>query len=1493
MRSSSTFTTPAVSARSLAGRAFRSGGLAVALAAILGGCSPDIVSQLVGRQTPDTKVTQISPGQGPAAGGTRVTIVGEGFGADAGVLFGATSAAQVTVFNGKLIEAVTPPGPVGAVDVTILSTGGKAFVVSAGYEYVKADEPAKPAPAEIASVAPTRGPSAGGTVVTIIGAGFRSDTLVQFGGQLATSTSVLNSQVITAVTPAHAPGLVNVALVTPGESTLTLTAVFEFTAPVDPGAAPRVVGAIATSNKGVQVVFSKPMGAEAGIAANYEIRGTGTAFLVVTQAALRSGDPTIVDLTTLGQAADIYTLHVSGVKDMFGQNIASPSGIETLPGANDPSRAKFAGIPPGSRPEQIDSDGDGLADWFEMAGWDIMVTAVNGNRTTMHVTSDPFNPDTDGDGLTDAEENANGFAPRSDDTDADLVSDYEEFNEWYSDPTNQDTDGDGISDYLETSFFKTSPILADTDGDQWTDSDELFNRNRNPRRSDIPLPQIRVGTIGIYIKETYSYTDERGATHSDFTAKTTTLSQSTSRTQSTSDTQSSENTDKYSQELGTEFTVGGEDPFGGFKIEAKVGFEQTRQRGYESTVSNESTVASSQDFQESRQFGSTFSENRSYSRTIDEAALSMDVTISNIGDVAFTISDLELSAFVRDPQRRENVPLATLLSQREIQTGQRQEYNLGPFDTDRGPFVFKDVQLFPNVADDLRKNPQAVTVKIANFNIRDESGRLFAFSSQDINDRTAGIIVDYGNGEVEAYRVATANRFDANGLPLGITMRTALADILGIRQTPGGDIPVTPANAKTDAIRNTFGTGHDAQNVEILTRVRGIQTTLGGPARDRKFWAIIASAPIPADTNFTDIVLKAGQNYSLQFVADRDGDGLFASVEFLYGSSDENPDTDGDGISDYDEVRVGWTLGIPGAERRVYSAPTLADSDGDGLTDLQERELRTDPRHRDSDDDGIPDKTEVAGYELVLFDGNDDPTDNPVVRVTPYTDAAIIDGGNGVANTAVPAGSDDIQVIPVGYAVQPGDVVILPGPNGKIDSTPAEDDFIDAGQKIIDGGNGKVNTSVAPGSDDIQLFPLNAAVPAGTPIIAAGLNGRIDTTPAGDDRKRAAHGNYFASDPLRRDTDADSLPDGREVFLGSDPNNPGDAGTVLDTDFDGLVDAEETNGWDIVVNGVTRHVTSDPLKADTDGDGLPDLMERIFRMDPRLRDTDADGLPDRIELDPAPTNPARTYFPAGTYEDFVARCAKAQDCSYTPPAHPIGTNPLRADTDSDGISDGDEINRTWLVRVFAQADREVRSDPFLADKDQDGLNDSQERFYGTDPENSDTDGDRAAVGGNTANDGYEVLTRHTNPLKPDERVTVTLTNVYINGDCDGNAVGLPGIELEGGGVYLIRPDGTTVTLDTEFGCMAEYSGSVETGVRHTYGSANSASFVLEIGQSYRVYSGTFKDHDDLGCGVHTLDDTIGSFDETFTYPSIRGNYAFTVTADSDCGLTTNATISVE
>ena len=82
--------------------------------------------------------------------------------------------------------------------------------------------------------------------------------------------------------------------------------------------------------------------------------------------------------------------------------------------------------------------------------------------------------------------------------------------------------------------------------------------------------------------------------------------------------------------------------------------------------------------------------------------------------------------------------------------------------------------------------------------------------------------------------------------------------------------------------------------------------------------------------------------------ADSDGDGLTNREERTLGTDPGNPDTDGDGLNDGAEVN------------RHGTNPLLADTDGDGLTDGAEVNAQsTDPLNPDTDGDGLGDGAEV------------------------------------------------------------------------------------------------------------------------------------------------------------------------------------------------------------------------------------------------------------------------------------------------------------------------------------------------------------------------------------------------------------------------------------------------------------------------------------------------------------------------------------------------------
>ena len=111
---------------------------------------------------------------------------------------------------------------------------------------------------------------------------------------------------------------------------------------------------------------------------------------------------------------------------------------------------------------------------------------------------------------------------------------------------------------------------------------------------------------------------------------------------------------------------------------------------------------------------------------------------------------------------------------------------------------------------------------------------------------------------------------------------------------------------------------------------------------------------------------------------------------------------------------------------------------------------------------------------------------------------------------------------------------------------------------------------------------------------------------------------------------------------------------AVDTDLDGILDAIEVQ------------LGTNPLKADSDGDGISDGYEKFtLHTDPTRADTDGDGISDSAEL------------------------AK-------------GTDPTSADSNHDGRVDGGDIT---------------------PDTDHDGLSDMLEKILGTRPDSIDTDGD--------------------------------------------------------------------------------------------------------------------------------------------------------------------------
>lgn len=157
---------------------------------------------------------------GPATGGTKVEIYGYGIGyvrdeataqriliTPTAVYFGTTPATNVSApyaYPGY-IYAYAPPG-CGVVDVTVVTAYGTTAVnANAKFKYIPI----------LNSISTTGGPAAGGTEVTINGAGFTSDSAVKFGATAVANVTYISDKQIKAISPPGS-GKVDITVITPG-----------------------------------------------------------------------------------------------------------------------------------------------------------------------------------------------------------------------------------------------------------------------------------------------------------------------------------------------------------------------------------------------------------------------------------------------------------------------------------------------------------------------------------------------------------------------------------------------------------------------------------------------------------------------------------------------------------------------------------------------------------------------------------------------------------------------------------------------------------------------------------------------------------------------------------------------------------------------------------------------------------------------------------------------------------------------------------------------------------------------------------------------------------------------------------------------------------------------------------------------------------------------------------------------------------------------------
>ncbi|MFH1356390.1 MAG: S8 family serine peptidase, partial [bacterium] len=396
----------------------------------------------------------------------------------------------------------------------------------------------------------------------------------------------------------------------------------------------------------------------------------------------------------------------------------------------------------------------------------------------------------------------------------------------------------------------------------------------------------------------------------------------------------------------------------------------------------------------------------------------------------------------------------------------------------------------------------------------------------------------------------------------------------------------------------------------------------GSPAASTHLRDILISTGIP-QTNINLIgplpdLASAIPQLLLDF--DADSDGLTDYEEGLLGTDPNNPDTDGDGLSDGDEVNTYGTNPLDtdtdgdGLDDNVEldygldptdGSDATADNDGDGLTNIEEiNTYGTDLDDSDSDDDTLSD-----GFEVLTFgsDPNDVDTDNDGLT----DDKEYLVGSNPNDTDSDDDGLNDFDEVYV-HQTDPTDA-------------DSDDDGLNDG------------TEVGLGTDPHDSDSDNDGLNDGEEV------------------------NTYHTNPLDTDSDADGLDDFEEINdYETDPNDS-------DSDDEGLLDGEEVN---------TYH--TDPLDADTDDDEWSDYEEvnASFTKDPlkfdnlvqitSTHDFDGDGKADML-----------AYYPDGGFTVISSNgTAFETPTSWITDLGNAVSVPLTGDFDGNGKDDVAVLNKT-------------------------------------------------------------------------------------------------------------------------------------------------------------------------------------------------------------------------
>ena len=485
-----------------------------------------------------------------------------------------------------------------------------------------------------------------------------------------------------------------------------------------------------------------------------------------------------------------------------------------------------------------------------------------------------------------------------------------------------DIDGDGLSNNDED-LYGTSAYIKDTDGDGWTDYEEVerfvpAENKFNPAIADLPRIQLVLKSEPL-VKMEYETSSGKSVEYSTSTSE----SYEETHTSSNSFSHSFGTEHGWSVELGFEFGTTGAEPhyLGHINVGAHGTYttEDSYEWGTEESYTNARSVESAKSISSSEDL------------TKIGGSMTYSVAFKNTGPMAYSVDTMELSAYKidrNDPQLIGSISQSSNSSFSEFQS-----FILNP-GQESGIFSFRNDSLYVSDVMSLLGNSSGIICAVAGYSISME-GVDFTQSGTDVPVKTAKIFIDYGPGVdnvSEQYSVATKTNINTSATTLfelynPVLLKDIFASI---------NIPYDLGDASSDE-------DDEEENPDIGDTNNGL-ISVRDVAMDpefQKYWyvshiykenntdMIAVYAAHKCNYDFDKIEIKTGDTVQLIYSIDGDDDGIPLRIEKMLGTSDELLDSDGDTLSDWDELH-------PDPETNPKTNPANKDTDGDGLLDNED-----------------------------------------------------------------------------------------------------------------------------------------------------------------------------------------------------------------------------------------------------------------------------------------------------------------------------------------------------------------------------------------------------------------------------------------------------------------------------------------------------------------------------------------------------------------------------